>query len=178
MSYDIDFMELLGRILPSALRGESISAFFSVLARPFRELHTKFILYRDERGAEIYGKLWYLEHNCTVDSMQAMLNDFFHERLSHEGFNPYPEDPADAPIKVEDGVEGNEVLVYPASLGRPTLTLVRLSLGSTWGARPFTVKIPEEMRDIIDEYRIDEDRVHRLVDIFKLYGIRYNIVYY
>jgi hypothetical protein len=105
--------------------------------------------------------------------MQAMLNEYFEDLLEDEGFDPYPEDPSEIPIKVEDGVEGNEVLVYPAAIQIFQLTPIRLTAGSTWGARPFVVLIPDALEGIIDE-----DRVRGLVNIFKLYGIGYRIVYY
>lgn len=161
MEYDIDFGKFAGGLLPQALRGGVTRAFLNVLAHPFQELHTVFSLYREE-------KLWYLSHNWTADSMQAMLNDFFADDIQSCGL-----DPDTQPILVEDGVEGNEVLIYPAEKKLPVLTPVRLTLGSTWGARPFTVRIPQEM-----EGEIDVDAVKRLVNIFKLYGIGYRIEYY
>ena len=173
MSYEINFREMVRRLLPSALRGESTAAFFSVLAHPFHELHTDFEDYAMGR----YGKRWFLSHNWTADSMQTMLNEYFEDVLVNEGFDPYPEDPTEIPIKVEDGVEGNEVLVYPAAIPPPLVMSnpdpIRLTAGSTWGARPFVVLIPNALEGIIDE-----DRVRGLVNIFKLYGIGFRIVYY
>lgn len=166
--YNIDFGKFAKGLLPQALRGTTLLAFMEVLVRPFREIHTDFTLYREE-------KLWYLNYNCTAASLQEMLNDYFHESLSSGGFDPYPDNPANAPIQVVDGVEGNEVLVYPAASHLPVMLnpVVRLTLGITWGARPFIVRIPDEMRG-----SIDEERVSRLVNIFKLYGIGYRIEYY
>lgn len=161
MEYDIDFGKFAGGLLPQALRGGVTRAFLNVLAHPFQELHTVFSLYREE-------KLWYLSDNWTADSMQAMLNDFFADDIQSCGL-----DPDTQPILVVDGVEGNEVLIYPADRQLLVLTPVGLTLGSTWGARPFTVRIPHEM-----EGEIDEDIVKRLVNIFKLYGIGYRIEYY
>ncbi|MBR0076966.1 MAG: hypothetical protein IJP72_01045 [Bacteroidales bacterium] len=169
MSYEINFREMVRRLLPSALRGESTAAFFSVLAHPFQELHTAF----EDYIVGEHGKRWYLSHNWTADSMQAMLNEYFEDLLVNEGFDPYPEDPTEIPIKVEDGVEGNEVLVYPAAIQIFQLTPIRLTAGSTWGERPFVVLIPNALEGIIDE-----DRVRGLVNIFKLYGIGFRIVYY
>lgn len=161
MEYDIDFEKFAGGLLPQALRGSVTRAFFNVLAHPFQEVHTVFSLNREE-------KLWYLSHNWTADSMQAMLNEFFADDIRTCGL-----DPDTQPILVVDGVEGNEVLIYPADRQLLVLTPVRLTLGSTWGARPFTVRIPQEM-----EGEIDEEVVKRLVNIFKLYGIGYRIEYY
>lgn len=161
MEYDIDFWKFAGGLLPQALRGGVTRAFMEVLAWPFKEIHTVFSLYREE-------KLWYLSHNWTADSMQAMLNEFFADDIEDCGL-----DPDTQPILVEDGVEGNEVLIYPADRHLLVLTPVRLTLGRTWGARPFTVRIPQEM-----EGEIDEEVVKRLVNIFKLYGIGYRIEYY
>ena len=161
MEYDIDFRKFAGGLLPQALRGSVTRAFMEVLARPFKDIHTVFSLYREE-------KLWYLSHNWTADSMQAMLNEFFADDIETCGL-----DPDTQPILVEDGVEGNEVLIYPAERKLLVLMPVRLTLGSTWGARPFTVRIPQEM-----EGEIDEEVVKRLVNIFKLYGIGYRIEYY
>ena len=161
MEYDIDFWKFAGGLLPQALRGGVTRAFMEVLAWPFKEIHTVFSLYLEE-------KLWYLSHNWTADSMQAMLNEFFADDIEDCGL-----DPDTQPILVEDGVEGNEVLIYPADRHLLVLTPVRLTLGSTWGARPFTVRIPQEM-----EGEIDEEVVKRLVNIFKLYGIGYRIEYY
>lgn len=161
MEYDINFRKFAIGLLPQALRGIVTRAFIEVLARPFKEIHIVFSLYRAE-------KLWYMGYNWTADSMQAMLNDFFADDIEDCGLDPEMQ-----PILVEDGVEGNEVLIYPAGRFLPVLTPVRLTLGSTWGARPFTVRIPHEM-----EGEIDEGVVKRLVNIFKLYGIGYRIEYY
>lgn len=164
MSYEIDFREMVRRLLPSALRGESTAAFFSVLAHPFQNIHTSF----EEYAMGRYGKRWYISHNWTADSMQAMLNEYFADDIEDCGL-----DPDTQPIKVEDGVEGNEVLLFPRLMDRLVRTTVLVTPGITWRARPFTVLIPEALRNIIDE-----GKVHRLVRTFKLYGTHYEIVYY
>ena len=168
MEYDINFRKFAIGLLPQALRGIVTRTFIEVLAHPFQELHTVFSLYRAE-------KMWYMGYNWTADSMQAMLNDYFHESLSSGGFDPYPDNPANAPIQVVDGVEGNEVLVYPAASHLPVKLnpVVRLTLGITWGARPFIVRIPSAM-----DGHLDMVKLHRLVHIFKLYGIGYSIEWY
>lgn len=171
--YNINFGKFAKGLLPQALRGTTLLAFIEVLVRPFREIHTDFTLYREE-------KLWYLNYNCTAASLQEMLNDYFHESLSSGGFDPYPDNPANAPIQVVDGVEGNEVLVYQAASHLPVKLnpVVRLTLGITWGARPFIVRIPAQMHDPDNDYSIDEGKVRRVVNIFKLYGIGYSIEWY
>lgn len=161
--YNINFGKFAKGLLPQALRGTTLLAFIEVLVRPFREIHTDFTLYREE-------KLWYLNYNCTAASLQEMLNDFFYDDIVGCEL-----DPDDQPIEVIDGVEGNEILVYPADNHLPVMLnpVVRLTLGITWGSRPFIVRIPDEMRG-----SIDEERVSRLVNIFKLYGTGYRIEYY
>ena len=157
--YNIDFRKFAKGLLPQALRGTTLLAFMEVLMRPFREIHTDFTLYREE-------KLWYLNYNCTASSLEAMLNDFFRDDIAACGLDPDAQ-----PIKVVDGVEGNEVLIRPAANRLPVVLkpVVRLTLGSTWGARPFIVRIPNVMHDPDNEYSIDEGRVRRLVNILKLY---------
>lgn len=164
--YNIDFRKFAKGLLPQALRGTALLTFIEVLARPFNEIHSAFDQYRED-------KLWYLNYNCTAASLEAMLNNAFSGELEAQGFAP--DDPDEPPIRVVDGVEGNEVLLYPAASHLPVIInpVVRLTLGSTWGARPFIVRIPSAM-----DGHLDMVKLHRLVHIFKLYGIGYSIEWY
>ena len=159
----IDLTRPIDTLLPSALKGEVTKAFLNVLARPVRVLLVDFI-------NEALDVMWFLKYNCTTYSMEEALNAYFTTGIPALYSSQYF---VHHHIYVEDGVEGNEVLVYPKDLHIVQRTPVRLTLGTTWGARPFIVRIPDYMQSSETEEKVD-----RLVRILKLYGTSYRIVYY
>lgn len=162
----IDLTRHIDTLLPSALKGEATKAFLNVLARPVRVLLVDFI-------NEALDVSWFLKYNCTAYSMEEALKAYFTTGIPALYPSQYYQFLFHHHIYVEDGVEGNEVLVYPKDLHIVQRTPVRLTLGTTWGARPFIVRIPDYMQSSETEEKVD-----RLVRILKLYGTSYRIVYY
>lgn len=162
--YNIDFRNFVYSMMPFSLRG-SMAELCSVLAEPFRNLHQRFTEYRDWYN-------WLLQYNCTAQSIEDMLNDYFHI-------------PATARrIRVTDGTAIASVTVYreadhfPVVLGSCTL-----HSHTTWGHVPFVVEVPTELyysappsNQVPNEPLIG--RIDRLVNLTKLYGLKHNTIPY
>jgi len=159
--FNLDFERFVSRLLPSALNGVVIRAFFCVLASPFKLVYENFMNFRNL-------KLWYLNYDCTKEKLEDMLNAYFHDLLASYG--------CEGLILIEDGTDGNEILLYQKAIQLPGIVSsmpVLITRNYTWGNRPFVVKVPEDVRS-----DINIDRLKRLVNIFKLYGISYTVTYY
>lgn len=160
--YNVNFKKFAKGLLPFSLRG-NVASLVEVLTHPFRVLHHRFSDYR-------LRKLWFLRYNCTVGSMQAALNDYFADILQNY---------ADGrPILIDDGDSVNGLLVYPEAEHLPILLgCVAVTSHTTWGTAPFLVKIPNDLEDaaFIDDMI---KTVKRLVDIFKIAGTHYEIIFY
>ena len=157
--YDVDFGKFIGGLLPQALRG-TVRVWVEVLCHPFKCLHHRFMQYRQE-------KLWALKYNAQTASLEAMLNDRFRDILAARA--------NERRIIVEDGDAVPALMVYPDNDWKPVMVgMVTVTSASLWGAVPFEVRIPVELRG--DQSVLD--RTERLVQRYKLLGTRYVIVYY
>lgn len=155
----MDFGSFIGGLLPQALRG-TVRTWTEVLCQPFKSLHHRFMQYRQE-------KLWALKYNAQTVSLEAMLNDYFHDVLA-----------VHAPgkrIEVEDGDPTPSLFVYPEAEHLPVkVGFVMVTSSALWGGVPFEVRIPVELQG--DQSVLDQ--TERLVQRYKLLGTKHVIVYY
>ena len=155
----MDFGKFIGGLLPQALRG-TVQAWAEVLCQPFKSLHHRFMQYRDD-------KLRALKYNAQTVSLEAMLNYRFRDILAARA--------NEKRIVVEDGGEVQDLMVFQNNDWKPVMVgMVTVTSASLWGAVPFEVRIPVELRG--DQSVLD--RTERLVQRYKLLGTRYVIVYY
>lgn len=163
MIYDIDLEKFARGLLPTALRGENLKLLTYFLIDPLKSLYYQFVDFKQTRE-------WYLKYNCTANpddgnGMQQMLNDYFSDLKDQYSCT--------ADITVETRYVGNEVVLYPANQSNLVMTPVVITDVVTWNAYPFIVRIPSVLQG-----HIDEKKVERLVNIFKLYGTSFSIEYY
>lgn len=157
--YNVDFGKFIGGLLPQALRG-TVRTWTEVLCQPFKSLHHRFLQYRKD-------KLWALKYNAQTVSLEAMLNDCFHDTLAVHAPNRR--------IEVEDGNAIPSLFVYPDAEHLPVMVgFVTVTSSALWGAVPFEVRIPVELHG--DQSVLD--RTERLVQRYKLLGTKHVIVYY
>lgn len=155
----MDFGKFIGGLLPQALRG-TVRTWTEVLCQPFKSLHHRFLQYRKD-------KLWALKYNAQTVSLEAMLNDYFHDTLAVNAPGRH--------IEVEDGSATPSLFVYPDNEHLPVMVgFVTVTSSTLWGAVPFEVRIPVELQGDQDTL----DRVERLVQRYKLLGTKHVIVYY
>lgn len=157
--YNVDLGKFVGGLLPQALRG-TVRVWAEVLCQPFKSLHHRFLQYREER-------LWALKYNAQAVSLEAMLNDWFHDILAANA--------GGRRILIEDGQSVSALLVYPDNEHQPVMVgMVPVAPAAIWGAVPFQVKIPVEMQG--DRNMLNQ--AERLVQRYKLLGTKHEIVYY
>lgn len=157
--YNVDFSKFIGGWLPQALRG-TVRVWAEVLCQPFKSLHHRFLQYREE-------KLWALKYNAQTVSLEAMLNDYFHDTLAVHANGRR--------IVVEDGNAVPSLMVYGEPEHLPVMVgMVTVTSASLWGAVPFEVRIPVELQG--DQSVLDQ--TERLVQRYKLLGTKHVIVYY
>lgn len=155
----MDFGSFIGGLLPQALRG-TVRKWTEVLCQPFKSLHHRFMQYRQE-------KLWALKYNAQTVSLEAMLNDYFHDVLAVHA-------PGER-IEVEDGDPTPSLFVYPEAEHLPVkVGFVMVTSSALWGGVPFEVRIPVELQG--DQSVLDQ--TERLVQRYKLLGTKHVIVYY
>lgn len=151
--YNIDFRNFIFSLLPIALRG-TMAELCYVFIHPIRFVYSQFRLYISSTNSTP----WILQYDSTIEGLENMLNDYFNTYVNR-------------PINITDVQPDNSLNIYPKAEQRPQLTTLIVSSRLTWHAEPFTVSVPIE-------YQNYEDRIIKLLNACKLYGLKYTITYY
>jgi len=159
--YDVNFLQLIKESLPVSVRGTLVEWIY-VLIKPILVVYNRFKDLKTDNENK-------LSYNAQYPNLQRLLNDKLDSILRR--------------IKVKDGDETiDELLVFPNEeikpihLGEPE-ELVLIYPSSRWGYEPFTVLVPE-LQENGEEFKKIENRIKRLLDIYKFLGTQYKIEYY
>lgn len=164
--FNINWWTLITMLLPFSMRG-NLRDIIYVLTRPFRIIHHQLIQHISLTNNR-------LSYNCQYPQLQRLLNDSF------DSFN--------RGIRVKEGLNSiSEPVIYRASDYQPKfIGLLKVYPTARWGYMPFIVEIPYTVNmsgDPNDNVTIlpEDDtvkQIRRLVEIYKLSGIKYSITYY
>jgi hypothetical protein len=149
--YDLDFVKFIKHLLPVTLRGNLVELIY-VLLKPIRDIYFRFLTQKEDTENK-------LSYNAQYPNLQRLLNDKI--------------DPILRRIEVRDSGENiDALLIYPNEELKPIhLGQVLIYPSKMWGYNPFTVLVPQELDN-------RENRIKRLLDIYKFSGTKYKIVYY
>lgn len=155
-----DIRQFVFSWLPSALRG-NISELACVLAWPFHGIHQRYLDYKREKTY----LPWLLNYNWSVQSMEEMLNNYFEIDSSNNSHR----------IRIEDATASTPLRIYRNADNRAKkLGTLKVSSHRTWLAVPFVVLVPAEIYDSGDNV----STIRTLIEILKLYGLKFTIVRY
>ncbi|MBQ9435487.1 MAG: hypothetical protein IJU33_05100 [Bacteroidales bacterium] len=152
--YEINFRNLIGGLMPQALRGSLLSLAW-MLTHGIRVLHLRGLAARTQHWKD-------MEYNCQYPLLQKLLNDEL--------------DPTDRRIRVREATGSlTTAVVFPK--GTDHVQLVVDEPGSTvvvhpWWVyryRPFEIVLPAGV------YVLELIRVRKLADTYKLAGTKYVI---
>lgn len=156
--FDIDFRKFVFSLLPFSLR-RSVGEFFALLSSPFKRIHSRFLQY----SYDLELMPWILRYDWTVYSMERMLNDCF-------------DCTEDRRIYIIDGEPPQSCIIYPREEENPQILTLTITSHLSWASEPFVIMVPAELYDDSDNNIIN--RIKRLADIQKLYGLQYRLERY
>lgn len=158
--YNIEFGKFIKSFIPVAIREGNLFDLIQVMCSPLVSLYVRFMQYRAER-------LYFMQYTSQVCLLEKLLNDYLQVRLLNAG--------ASKRIILTDENSVEKCLVYPVLELKPVLIgCIGITKHTTWQISPLTVLIPSEM--IGDN--VCYDIVEKLVNRYKLLGIKHTINYY
>ena len=152
--YSINFRNLIGGLMPQALRG-SLLSFAWMLTHEIRVLHLRGLAARTRHWKD-------MEYNCQYPLLQKKLND------------EVDPDPEDRRIRVREATgELQTVVVHKndPSYVQVEIGLVVVHPWRMYLYRPFEISVPEEIYNNYNE----KHKVIKLADTYKLAGTKYTI---